>query len=131
MSKRTQIRNNIAMSLSTALVDTNVYTDAREIGIYDFPCVFVSTPSESIDLKGHPDLIRRELEVHIQGFISGQNLSLEADKMSDSIENALKNFVPVLNLNRITFEVDVLNEHAMAAILMSYETQYEEKLWNI
>ncbi len=130
MSKRAQIRKDIALKLSDLLKDTDVFVDQKEIDVSDFPCVFVSTPNENLSLKAQPDLILRELEVHIQGLVAGENINTKADKMADEIENALKRFTPVLRLTRINFEVDALGEHAMGAFLMIYETEYEEKLWN-
>jgi hypothetical protein len=130
MSERAKIRNAISLKLSKELKDTVVFEDPKEINISDFPCVFVSTPNEEIHLKAQPDLISRELEIHIQGFITGQSLSIKADKTVDKIEKALNKFNPVLQLVRINFEMDVLGEHEMCAFLMVYETEYEEKIWN-
>ena len=129
MCERTKIRNNIALKLEKEL-EIQVFTEPKEVSVADFPCIFVSTPQESISLSAQPDLMERELEINIQGFISGTELGNLADKMIRGIEGTLNKFEPTLSLKQVQTDMDTHGEHSICAFLLIYETSYEEKLWN-
>jgi phage baseplate assembly protein W len=82
-----------------------------------------------VALQAQPNLIERELEVNIQGFISGPNLPDLADKMIREIENAINKFEPTLSLKQVQTEMDAHGEHNICSFLLIFETSYEEFLW--
>ncbi len=86
--------------------------------------MFVSSSHEEVSLKAHPSLLKRTLDVAIQGFVTGE-INDEMDLLISEIESALQD--TSLDLQDISFEYDALGQDLIGTFTMNLKIEYEEQ----
>jgi len=120
--ERKNIRDDITEKLKS--LKAQVFSNPRPITYADLPAVFVSSSHEEVSLKAHPSLLKRILDVTIQGFVTGE-INDEMDRLISEIELALQDIS--LDLQDISFEYDALGQDLIGTFTMNFQIGYEEQ----
>ena len=120
--ERKNIRDDITEKLKS--LKAQVFSNPRPITYADLPAVFVSSSHEEVSLKAHPSLLKRTLDVAIQGFVTGE-INDEMDLLISEIESALQD--TSLDLQDISFEYDALGQDLIGTFTMNLKIEYEEQ----